>query len=656
MQWLDMLWPIAAALAVMLLPGLAVVWPLGIRGFRILPFAVAVSVGLIALAAIVAPFAGLSWNILPVLMLTAAAVLAVLILRRFIPGTGGATTARRQRSPAAAEWSTPRGRDHLPWYAVALAIATLLWIWLLVRILGTPDAFSQTYDNIHHLSLTQWFITTGNASSLTAGDVGIGLNEATFYPSAWHGVAALLNSLGVSSIPMAFNAMMLILVVFGWTAGMLYFVSTLARLSIAGTLTVPVFAASFSGFPFLMIDFGVLYPNFMGLSLLPVVLGLAVELTGIGKGSRMPALLTLLSLILVAPGVLISHPNTIFVFALFGIPVALIRAFVEPLDARREGRRFPLGRIVLYLGAAVAMASAWIFLRPGVDTWPPQSSTLAALTEFLFANPRVGKPSYLLGALLVIGVLWLVRTRTLAWLAGPLLTITFFWVVIASFEASEFRSFLTGVWYDDPFRIASITPLIVLPLVALPINSAGLWAEKRMIEGRFTGITPVIPIASTLVLAVITQTGAAVDNAVYRAAYSYEMRDNSWLITHDEMSLIEQLPALTPDDAVLVTRPWTGSGLAFVFADRQVTMLSPKEIPNPAVEVINNQLDNPSDLGQLCAAVDEVEATHVLDFGKREINNWFNDTPGLDNLGNAWTVELVYEIGEARLFEITACR
>ena len=63
-----------------------------------------------------------------------------------------------------------------------------------------------------------------------------------------------------------------------WPLSVMYLVRSTMRASIPALLSVGVVSASFTAFPMLLINFGVLYPNSLGLALLPTVLGLFAQL------------------------------------------------------------------------------------------------------------------------------------------------------------------------------------------------------------------------------------------------------------------------------------------------------------------------------------------------------------------------------------------
>jgi hypothetical protein len=71
--------------------------------------------------------------------------------------------------------------------------------------------------------------------------------------------------------------------------------------------------------------------------------------------------------------------------------------------------------------------------------------------------------------------------------------------------------------------------------------------------------------------------------------------------------------------------------------------------------IINDELDEAGAGPELCAALDAENVGFVLDFGSREVHGGEHVYQGFDDLASSDSVELVHEVGEARLYEITAC-
>ncbi|CEA08980.1 hypothetical protein BN1051_02343 [Arthrobacter saudimassiliensis] len=148
---------------------------------------------------------------------------------------------------------------------------------------------------------------------------------------------------------------------------------------------------------------------------------------------------------------------------------------------------------------------------------------------------------------------------------------------------------------------------------------------------------------------------AAVDQAVRSAAHSYDTEGNGRLLDRDEQALLSRLGQLVPEDAVVVGNPWTGTALVYALADRAA--LTPHVFWTDTADswLILNHLDEAVPGGEVCAAIERTGAYYALDFGTVGVHGEAPDPPGLDNLADNPSVQLIDQAGQARLYRVTAC-
>ena len=261
MDWLGALPAILIALAVLLVPGLAIGLVLRLRLFDAVALAPLVTVTLISVSAVAAPFAGIGWSVLPVLVLTVLVLAACFGITRF--------AWYPARTAGSGEHSFLRHQG--PWFAAAAA-AFLLIGWQVVHIIGAPENFSQTFDNNFHLNAVRYILDTGNASSLTLTSMTSADQPAYFYPAAWHGFVSLIVQLSGAPITAATSAAIIAVSAAVWPLSVLFAVRRLAKLVPAAVLGAGILVGSFSAFPILLLDFGVLYPNLLSLAMVPAAL------------------------------------------------------------------------------------------------------------------------------------------------------------------------------------------------------------------------------------------------------------------------------------------------------------------------------------------------------------------------------------------------
>lgn len=647
MSWLELVFPLGVALAWLILPGLVVLACAGQRGFAAVALSPLVSSSLVAVAAVIGQAAGMVWSPLPVVILTVVAGIVTWGVRWSVDHLW--STQRVQETWASREqvWC---------WMGTGLGVA--LMARHVRNIFDRPDAFSQTLDNVFHLSAIRHIADSGRASSLTLMEINAGPGHPTFYPAAFHDLASLVFPVATDSPPVAVTAVVGALASVVWPLTCMYLVRSFLDMTPAAALGTGVLAASLPAFPVLLMDFGVLYPNLMGLALLPAVIGLAVQLLGLGDVQRMGWFHALLLGVLAVPALVLSHPNVISSLFLIVTPMVLTRAVLQ-LGAMARGeittRVAALQVAGLSLGVLL-MAATWPFIRPPKEaaTWTPPLSLPEAVGQSLLNSPMSPYAMWAPSVLVILGFVaaWLTRHR---WMIGSWLIVSFFWLVIASPSFLDWRMALTGNWYNDSYRYSAVFAHVALPLAALGFAWSADLVATRLRWGRKSWEFAVLGLAMAVALLLVTQRVPAMDAAVDRASANYQV-ENAPLVDADELALIERVPALVGPDAVVATNPWNGSSMLYALTGVETTTRHILYTPTPEVDVINAHLDKAGeDPARVCPAVSALDVTHVLDFGDREVNGAHHPYPGFDQLEEAPGFEEIAREGQAVLYEITAC-
>lgn len=659
MQWLDAVPTIFAALAVLLMPGLLLAWAMHARGFSVFALAPVFSVSLISVTAVVCPFIGVSWSLLPVVVLAAvAAAVAFLLSRR----------SRRTWQPQRA-FDARFGFAMLGTLLAAVAVGARL-----VYAFGSPDSISQTYDNIFHLNAVQYILHTGQASSLTVG----GMTGIPFYPAGWHAVVSLTAQLSGASIPVAVNATNLVIGAVVWPMGCIFLCQQVLGQSKIAALLAGVLSAAFGTFPLMMVDFGVLYPNLLSISLLPAVLALGIQLLHLSAVPDMQPFMRYLAVLVAIPGLALAHPSTLMAFLAFLTP-AVIFVFVK--SWRRWGRSWPASRRTavawsgaLAVGTAVVLL-AWQAVRPIAEAafWPPIHSPLGSLWELATNSEMNRPPAIVVSILMAVGVVVMARHRNLWWALGLFGMACALFLVVSSFSPGPLRDFVTAIWYNDSYRLAALMPTAAVLLATFGADwlmkqlrrQIDLWASQPKVRRgagaeRVVGPPKSVPAArlgavAVVVLVLLTQLGS-VQYAADKAHGSYQLTADSQLITRDEMAVLRDMQSLVPEDAVVASNAWNGSALAYALADRrtiQLHVLSSTFTLNDKIvlDSLREARTNPT----VCPAVRTLHVSYVLDFGGQEINGGSHPAPGLDNLEASGVATLLSRHGAAKLFKFTGC-
>lgn len=644
MQWLDAAPAIACALFVLLGPGMVLGWALPARGFTLIAIAPLLSVSLIAVGAIIAPLVSVPWSILPVAVLTLLAGLVVWGLRTIIN--------RRNPPEAMARLWTADSTSAL----LGVAVAAVLIGTRMLYAVGSPGNISQTFDNIFHLNAIAYIEHTQEASSLTVGS----MTGIPFYPAAWHAVVALTQQLSGAPIPVAVNATNLIIGAGVWPLGSILLCRQLIGTSRLAMVVAGTMSAAFGAFPLMMADFGVLYPNLLSIALLPGMLALGIWVLGLSTTNELPKVMSWAALVIASPGMALAHPSTFMAFLAILVP-AVVYVFARSwirwrLDWNANRRRSVAWSIAL-AACFVALVVAWQSIRPdsAASFWPPINSPAGSLWGLVTNSLMNRPPALMVSILIVVGIAVLVRRRQW-WLLGSFAVVCFLYEVVSSFRPGRLRDFLTGVWYNDSYRLAALVPTLALVLASVgTIWIIGYLRSKLRHRGHSSVPAKILTFGAAGLVVVLTQFGN-VQYATDSAHRNYELRADSPLISSDEMAVLKDMPALVPENAVVAANPWNGSALAYALAGRttiELHVLSSNMRPEDAVVLahLREARTDPT----VCPAAHALGVGYVLDFGRQEVNGGSHPAPGLDNLAESGTVTLLSQHGEAKLFKFNAC-
>ncbi|KQO04038.1 hypothetical protein ASF21_07580 [Arthrobacter sp. Leaf234] len=687
MSW----WATAPAFASTLLvffgPGLLVLAAAGVRRLSLAALSAPISMSIGSCLAVVLPFIGVAYNPVSYLVFSVCLAAAVLLARRILltKGAAGFASVRRYGDVALVD-NQPLPRESLPAWVVRMLVPVA--IAFPAAIIGTryiaafdaPGNFSQTFDNVYHLNAIRHIAETQNGSALTLGNLTEG--SQAFYPAAMHDLMALVVMMTGTAVPVAVNVGTIALGALVWPLSCVFLISRIVGYRPIPLLAAGVLCAGMSGFPYMMVAFGVLYPNHAAIAVLPVALGLAVEALGMTPARRRSLSISAgLLAAAVLPGLALAHPSTLIALLAFAGPVVAGRAVREIQDAKSEGSRPVLWGVLFVVYAGITLV-AWLKVRPSLAfaPWTPFQSNARAIGEVLGSAPMGATTAWVLLILTVAGIYVAARQfRTMWWILMMFVVGGVLYMVVSSWSLGWFRTFLTGVWYNDSFRLAALLPVVTLPLSVLGAEwLTGLLRRTRKaqaVEGegairsanpsiarKVRGAVPTVtgsPLASVAVLLVLglgTQ-GGTLAGVQDRMEEVFALEEDSPLLTTDELALLQRVPDLVPPGDVIVGNPRTGASLVYAFADRRT--IAP-HIFGERTDAEQALLDHWDEAGfnvAVCDAIESERAYWALDFGDQEIVPGDEPYIGFRALEDqsAPGISLVAEEGDARLYRVDAC-
>ena len=643
----------------------------------------AISIAIIAGTGVVAPVVGLAWGPVPIAAATALTALALLAARLWIAG----------RRPGRREVGARRrpGRGTIAAWCVAWPLSAAVTGYTVGRLFNTPDAISQTFDAVFHLNAVEWILKTGNASSLR---LLLEAPQGSVYPLGWHtAIAAAMRLCGATDIPLATNAMVLAVSGLVWTSGCLALTHVLFRGRPLALLVAAVMAGSFAAFPHVLLTWGVLYPNFLSVALLPALLAAARELVptaGAHAGSGQTGLLLPAGALGVG-GLGLTQPNTAATLLLALVILAVARAVTTVRTPPAERPAGALRRQALVSGGlTAALVLTWILMRPprGAAIWGPSYATSGsigeAITSMAVQLPLIWVPA----VLTFIGFVAALRTDGYRWLAVLHATTGALYVIARSAEEGDLRFFMVGIWYNDASRLGALLPVTAVPLAVLGIFAAARWTRAlaarlaaaqwaRTLSERLSAVQWARGARERLAAACervrilswwrwaacpvlvlfLVQTGplsGAMSDSVKTLERTYMFSADSPSITPDERALIDELPDLIDKDAVVAVDPRSGAALAYALAGVDTTLKHLLHRHDPEVYVIQDKLNKAATDPTVCPAIRKLGATYALYFPGKTISNQ-KPFPGFTHLDTAPGFELVAKQGDAALYRITAC-
>lgn len=671
MTWIDTVPTIVVAALVIFVPGAILGRALGARGLAWLAASAPLTVSLVAVGTLAAGAIGLKWNPAVLGIFTLASSAVVLGVRKLVavrlavvngasPRNPTQAATRRAGRKAAGERRTTTAVIIAGLGGLAFGV-TSIWV-NLTRTFIVPENISQTYDNVHHLSAIRAILESGNGSALSVSAM-IHNGLAGVYPYAWHNLVALTVQLTNVSLPVAVNAVNIVIGALVWTVACMFLATRVAGTRPAVLLLAGALAGGFGAFPFLALGPGVLYPNFLAIALLPTFIGLVADMLKLSPAPRTGPALSVVLLVVGAPGLTLAHPNIVMALAAFVIPMLifwLVRLFAA--------KRFPwlstasaTAAVALYL---VVFAVAWNRIRPSRQgsSWPPTQTIPPAIGEALATSPLQVPLSWLVLVLTLLGIVAVCVQWRRLWALGPFLVGLIFFVVVSGFPAEELRNTITGVFFNDSHRLAALLPVMALPLMV----AGAVWLFDLAVTKVPTGFLAVmarapafaaVGIVAALAVGLAAQNSSVQTMVEETSSEYYASTPDSWLLSSDEAALIQRAPVHIPDGATVIGHPANGGSLIYALEGYKTIMPSLSSVQSAEIKTIWAHLPKLNEDPAVCDAIRTLDAYYVLDFGSgRQVSDMRMTIPSSTDLEVTPGLTLLDEQGGARLYKIEVCQ
>ena len=656
--WLPAVPGLLGAVLLVLGPGLVVGYALGVRGISAWGLAPPLSLSVLTTAAALAPVMHVSWTPWLYLAATVTAGLLAYGLALLIRHLSRDRPDRSERAREPAHTSA--------FAAAGVLLGAVLVLAAVLPGIGSPDELVDSTDVAAHLNRIRRFLETGNFSFLAP-------DGRPPYPRGFHdlagtlaqGVAGLTDGRGLVT---AANLTAVVISAVVWPIGFV----ALSRLCLGrqGVVLVAagVLAAAFTTFPYVLLGWGVLWPNLLGTALLPGVLGPAlVAVRCVAPVPGLPSRLAVGSTLAALPGLTFAHPNALvslvfFILAAVGTRLGLRCRYGSRVDARRAG----VGLAVLLLGTVVGLMAIPRLSQQVADTasydWKAHGSLVSSLRDVALLGLQVGRLPWGLLVVMVIGAVFCAQRARLWWVlvawAGCVLLFVF-----SATGQPGWGPLLTGYWYNDKVRLAALTtiPAGLLAVAGTVVAAHALWRLLGPLShGRWTAPVRRLALATSAAAAValvVTLTGGvnhdetrSLVDRYYHPGEVYQV-----LLLPEEEAALQRLAGLIPDGVMTADVPSNGSVFLYALDYRRVLFDSLLLDSNPDHALIGLHLKDAATRTDVCDALRRSNVQYAVTGPVRYWLSFPDRTSGMEAL--AGTPGFVEEgaAGPYRLYRIQAC-
>ena len=679
--WAPALAPALLAAVLLVVPGLIVNLGLGARGFDALGLAPLTSLGVLAIATLVVPVVVGSWSLAAVavslLLLTLVAVLGRIAITLW---TGGRAPERPELSIQGL-WRVVLGRGPAPrgsmsqrwmprrrtiWWLASAGLAAVVVAANFVLGVRDPNLPSQTIDAGFHYNAVLAVIRSG----LPDGDhvaAASGAAATAWYPPLWHALTALTSALTGVNVAIGANGV-------GWAIGGVVWPLSMVWLSsrilpharLLTILALGLCCGAITLFPYIMLSFGVLWPNVLSLAAMPAAIALTLmvlhlmprsphaqddissagmaadgakldetEVAAVQHGAELgPGLSwwTILSVgFLGSVGMFFAHPGALFALGIWAVVGAVMLSARLVVRSRARGlRQLRHSLLWLLMGWSAALGLwAAMNLVPALNAvrdfnWPEQMTMSQAMGQALTLSTVITTANWALGVATLWGFYRLLKVPRLRWLLVSHVFLIFLYMFSAG-SSSWLARELTGFWYNDAQRLAALIPMTAVPLAALGITS-GADALGRVVGrishdvfGRLLSPRRALGVGALGMLvafSVIPDQGIGQGAAVLQDRYA-NGNFSHHMVTSDEQALYQKLATQIPVGETVLGSPFSGAQFSAVWSGRGVVIPHTSSNPTPDVALVSQRFRSFTTDPQVCAAVKRLKVGAVVDDSDR---------------------------------------
>ncbi|MHB1063493.1 MAG: DUF6541 family protein [Georgenia sp.] len=636
---------VAIAILLTWVPGAVVLLAARVRPLVLLALSPAVTLFLTYVGTALADLVGWRWSVWWLLVPALAAAAVLYLVRRRFPGPESIPVRR---------WPTAG----IVFVAVLVLVAVLVGVRAYLSASQNFYVIPQDYDAVFQANAIRYIADTGIGTAQGLAGVNAYASSApTYYPAAFHALAALTSGLASTGVIAAMHAHIAL-----WMVSLPLGAVVLARAVGAGPFGAGVAAlvsTSFTALPYELIWRG-LVPFTQSLVLVPALLAVLIE----GARRRRPVDAVVLAV--AAMGAVATHTSAAASLLVYGVPIVVALLLCAGKDRLRMlgwGALSALLIAIMIVPTAVGIQRTLSEGQP--HDWPAVLTIGEGIRTGLLFGTGFRENVQLLLAVLVwagVAVTLLLRRYRLAGaiVVGMVGSIGLY--VLAVAVDSDLSLMLTNLWWNDQLRLSALVAVaapVFIGILADAVLSGAGWFMRR------TGWTPGTALSRRPVLvAVGVGVAAAVVVGVYYVgsdqAYFVRNRDAMLFryslgptVTENERAGMLELPHYVDPGARVMNDFRDGSALMYAVSGvRPVYGHMGPDGNTPEHAILDERFDHLADDPEVQRIAREFDITHV----------WLSEgfllpgavrSPGLDDVaGQPDIFELVYSNPGVELYEI----
>jgi len=723
LNWGVAIAPALVAAVLLVVPGLIVNLGVGARGFDALGLAPLSSLGVLAIGTLMVPSVVGGWSVaaiaISLVLLTSVAVLGRVVIAWW---TGGRLHGRAElwvpggwravfgSAPSAGWWMPQRWmpRRRTIWWLSSAGLAAAVVGTNFILGVRDPNLPSQTIDAGFHYNAVLAVIRSGLPDG---GQVGAASGAAvtSWYPPLWHDLTALVSTLTGVNVAIGANAVGWAIGGVAWPLSMVWLCSRiLPHARLLTTMALGLCCGAITLFPYIMLSFGVLWPNVLSLAALPAAIALTLmvlhlmprsphaqddislagvaadgatldelEVAAVRRGVALGPGLSWWTVLFVGfvgcVGMFFAHPGALFALGIWaGVGAVLLSARLVVSSRALGARQLRRSLLWLLLGWSVA-AIGWAAMNlvPSLNAvrdfnWHELMTMNQAMGQALTLSTVITKASWVLGVATLWGFYRLLRVPRLRWLLMSHVFLIFLYMLCAG-SSSWLSRELTGFWYNDAQRIAALIAMTAVPLAAVGITAAADALARVVgrvsvdVFGRRLSSRRALGIACLAMLiypaAIYPSQGVGHGMRVLHDRYD-NANFSHLMVSADEQVLYEKLATQIPAGETVLGSPFTGAQFSGIWSGHGVVIPHTGSNPKPDVALVSQHFKSFMTDPQVCAAVKRLKVGAVVDdFDRMFVTDDrqssyaglvdLYDTPGLTPIGyGASTV--IYRVGDCK--------